>query len=106
MKADTINSLNQIWSNVIKDFKDNNYIDDVSFSNFISSTSIDTIKNNKIIVSCPNKLSSNILSSVYKDSILESVLKVTGTNYDLIFISLDELKKDKKGSLVNDLLFF
>lgn len=96
MKSDTINSLNQIWSNVVNDFKSNNYIDDVSFSNFFSSTSIDSIKNNKIIVSCPNKLSSNILSSVYKDNILDSVLRVTGTNYDIIFISSEDLKKIKK----------
>ena len=104
MKSDTINSLNQIWSNVVNDFKSNNYIDDVSFSNFFSSTSIDSIKNNKIIVSCPNKLSSNILSSVYKDNILDSVLRVTGTNYDIIFISSEDLKKDKKGTILNDLI--
>ncbi len=104
MKSDVQRNLDLIWDRILKTFKDDYSIDEFTYTNFLVPCKIDSIKDNKIIISSPNKVTANVLNSSYKDLLLDIILKVTGTNYDFVSISQDELKSSDKDKILNDLL--
>ena len=104
MKSEIQRNIELIWERILTTFKEQQIMDDVSFDTFLKPCSIDSIKGNKIIISAPNKVAAKTLTSFYKDHMLDVFLEVTGTNYDAVFVSLDELKSDNKDEILNNLI--
>lgn len=99
---DTNKDLRLLWSQVIRLIETSSSYNDNVYESFIKRTYFDSIENNKIIVGCETKMVSNVLKSTFKDIFVECIQKASGTNYDCIFVPVEELKTTNKNDLLKN----
>ena len=81
----------QIWDAVLKLVKDR-INDRHVFDSFFADTKIHKIEGNKIVVVTDSSLSCNLLSTKYLSTIEDCVARITESNFELSFISQDEIQ--------------
>lgn len=93
----TLNQKNVIWDNVLDEVK-KQINDRHLFDSFIADTKIYKIEGNKMFISTGSKLSCQFLNSNdhYLEIIKNSLKKATETEYEITFISKDEIKENTK----------
>jgi len=102
MKTLSANDLKTIWSRILNSVEESKEVDKQTFSSFFKDTKIYSIENKTIIVICTQDYISDVINDTYKDLILKHILKITGTDYDVAFVSENEVKdKDKVDVLKN-----
>lgn len=97
----TLNEKNTIWNSVLEDIK--SQINDRNvFDAFIADTKIYKIEDNTIIISTGSKLSCQFLcgNDLYFSLIKKCIKEKTETEYEISFISKEEIKENVKVSPV------
>lgn len=87
----TITELTNIWAAVLSKIEGN--LDARIYDSFFRSTKIDRMEGNTLIVATDTSLAANLLTAKYMDSINEAILEVTGTDFAVKFVPVDDLKK-------------
>lgn len=93
----TLNQKNVIWDNVLEAVK-NQINDRHLFDSFIADTKIYKIEGNKMFISTGSKLSCQFLNNNdhYLNIVKECLKKITETEYEITFLSKEEIKENTK----------
>lgn len=93
----TLNQKNVIWDNVLEAVK-NQINDRHLFDSFIADTKIYKIEGNKMFISTGSKLSCQFLNNNdhYLNIVKECIKKITETEYEITFLSKEEIKENTK----------
>lgn len=94
MVTPTLSEIAQIWERVLERL--NQKINDRHiFDSFFADSFIHSIQNDEIVVVVNSGLAVNLLSTKYQDTVLQTVLDVTQTNFKLKFVQKGDLDKIK-----------
>ena len=91
----SLSEIAQIWDRILEILK-RKINDRHIFDSFFSDSYIHTIENDQIKVIVNSGLASNLLSSKYYDTILQAVIDVTQTNFNITFMQKSEVEKTAK----------
>lgn len=99
---DTNKDLKVLWGQVMKLIETSPSCNKGVYDAFFKKTYFDSIENNKIIVGCETRMVSNVLKSTFKETFIDNILKASGTNYDCVFVPIDELKSTNRHDLLKN----
>lgn len=80
-----------IWSNFLKQI--NQDVSSISYSTWFADTKLYKLKDGKATIIVPMPIHKKTLPTNYSDIIIETLEKVTGSNYELDFLLQDEVDK-------------
>ena len=101
MNANTLSEITNLWNKVLSECE--NKIDDQRiFDAFFKDTYIHSIDGESMIISCNSSLTTTILHDKYKDIITSIVDELTGTNFEVNFVTESELKDTSKKLVIDD----
>lgn len=95
MNLSNVSEINKLWKRILESVKIS-INEDRIFDAFFKDTYIFKIDGDKMIISCPNSLSSNILNNKYCNLLTNITSDVSGTNFKLYFDSNDNLKSKEE----------
>ena len=107
MDLSSVSEVNLLWKRILEKIRVALNEDRV-YDAFFKDTYIFKIDNDKMIISCANTLSANILQTKYNDALLDIVNNVSGTNFKLVYDVEQNLKKEegKNKDLIKKPRFF
>lgn len=107
MDLSSVSEVNLLWKRILEKIRVTLNEDRV-YDAFFKDTYIFKIDNDKMIISCANTLSVNILQTKYNDTLLDIVNNVSGTNFKLVYDIEENLKKEegKNKDLIKKPRFF
>lgn len=85
--------LNEIWDRVLDDINSSGSIEKHIFDTFFGVSQLNSIEGNTFIVVVNSKFSKDALEKQYSDEILRAIHNVTQSDYQVSFITLEELEK-------------
>ncbi len=77
-------NLSDLWNNFLNII--NNKVNPISFNTWFKDTSLINLENNKATIEVPMVLQKNLLAKNYYDLIEETLVNLTGNNYDIEFV--------------------
>ena len=102
MKISDANTQRNIWDKILNSIKDSNKVSNQLFNAYFKKTFISSVEGSKIIVGCESAAGTNILKNNFKELFLSNVAKTTGTDFDIVFVPLVELKVKTKEQIIKE----
>ncbi len=100
------NELNNLWKKVLE-VTSEKVNERRVYDAFFKDTYIFSVDSNKMVISCPNSLSSTLISQKYSVMLSDIVTSISGTNYEMIFETEEALlDKNKTETKVEKTPFF
>ncbi len=101
MDISNLNTQREIWAKVLTTI-DRNGKTPKGASTFFKQTFIHTVQGNKMIIGCESEAVANILKNNFKDLFLANVSSVTGTNFDIVFVPINEINTKSKDEIIKE----
>ena len=101
MDISNLNTQREIWVKVLTTI-DRNGKTPKGASTFFKQTFIHTVQGNKMIIGCESEAVANILKNNFKDLFLANVSSVTGTNFDIVFVPINEINTKSKDEIIKE----
>lgn len=108
MRLDDLNTQREIWKKILLDVKNSQKGSNKLGSSYFDKTFISSIEGNKIIVGCESSTVASVLKTNFKDIFLASISNITNTNFDVVFVPIQDLSTKTKDEIIknNEPLFF
>jgi chromosomal replication initiator protein len=101
----SISEITLLWDRVLDRLK-THVTEKHVYDTFFQSSYVHTIIDNTLIIVTNSNLSKTMLSTTYEQLIKDVVNEITQSNYDLKFITKDEIPVAKEASFINKPTFF
>ena len=102
MNYTDLNVQRTLWDKVLKNIEESGRFQKPVFNSFFKKTFISDVEGDKIIVGCESGAVANVLKNNFKDIFLVNVSNVTGTNFDVVFVPITELKIKTKQDIIKE----
>lgn len=86
----------KLWNKVLEKLQ--NKIKRTVYDAFLKDTYIYNIEDNTLIIACSSSLNANYIESRLLKEVNEAITEVTETNFQVKFLGLQDLKKNKSNT--------
>ena len=83
-----------IWSNFLSDIKEKAELSSLAFQTWFSETKLLKLDNGKAYIIVPMPMHKRHLANNYNDLIADELIKLTGSNYELVFLLEEEVETE------------
>ncbi len=83
-----------IWSNFLSDIKEKAELSSLAYQTWFSETKLLKLDNGKAYIIVPMPMHKRHLANNYNDLISDELIKLTGSNYELVFLLEEEVESE------------
>lgn len=87
-------NFDSIWSNFLSDIKEKAELSSLAYQTWFSETKLLKLDNGKAYIIVPMPMHKRHLANNYNDLITDELIKITGSNYELVFLLEEEIESE------------
>ena len=87
-------NFDSIWSNFLSDIKEKAELSSLAYQTWFSETKLLKLDNGKAYIIVPMPMHKRHLANNYNDLITDELIKITGSNYELVFLLEEEVESE------------